>query len=170
MPVPDRVQRGFTLLELMIVVLLAGIVVSMATFEARPNPASQLREDAVKLARILGLAHDEAQLRGLVLQWQGDLTGWRFAVAASGGGEDGQVLGDDVFRPHAWSSRLDALRWTGSVTPPQSAADSAGTLYWLLAQEAVGLAYALQLERQDWQITISSDGLGHFAPGEAQRR
>lgn len=161
-------QRGFTLLELMIVVLLAGIVVSMVAFDARPNPASQLREDAVKLAQTLRVAHDEAQLGGLVLHWQGDVTGWRFALPALG--ESGPVLREDVFRPYAWSSRLDSLRWTGSLTPPQTPADAAGTVHWQLAQEEVSLAYALQLERQGWQITISSDGLGHFAPGEPQRR
>ncbi|HEB62908.1 MAG TPA: type II secretion system protein GspH [Gammaproteobacteria bacterium] len=55
-------SRGFTLLEIMVVVLIIGIILSFATLSFRDNRVPALKEEAQRLAALLDLAREEAIL------------------------------------------------------------------------------------------------------------
>ncbi|MGY2288312.1 type II secretion system minor pseudopilin GspH [Pseudomonas sp. SDO528_S397] len=56
--------RGFTLLELMIVVVLVGVMLAMVSFAVGPNPAGIARQEADVIARTLQQLRDRAVLEG----------------------------------------------------------------------------------------------------------
>jgi len=61
---PSRPHTGFTLLELLVVLVLVGIILSFAVVSLRaPGPAALVDEEARRLQALLRLASDEAVLR-----------------------------------------------------------------------------------------------------------
>ncbi|MDR2308478.1 MAG: type II secretion system minor pseudopilin GspH [Paucimonas sp.] len=92
-------QRGFTLIELMVVLVIVGIASAAISLNIRPDPGKHLRADAERLARLLELAQSEAQADGQALRWQSDQDGYRFVRA------DGQVLDEGPLKPRHWQAR-----------------------------------------------------------------
>jgi general secretion pathway protein H len=73
-----RRDLGFTLLEVLVVVVFLAVLVSLATVRLAPDPRQSLREEATRLAAVLDHAHDEAIVTGAVFAWQPDANGYRF--------------------------------------------------------------------------------------------
>lgn len=55
--------RGFTLLEMMVVLVIAGLLVSLASVSLTRNPRTDLNEQVQRLALLFESASDEAQVR-----------------------------------------------------------------------------------------------------------
>lgn len=70
--------RGFTLIEMLIVLLIMGILVGLVSAIARPDDRAQLRVEAERLARLLDLAAAESRLTGRSIAWTADGSGYRF--------------------------------------------------------------------------------------------
>ncbi|SAK92293.1 GspH/FimT family pseudopilin [Caballeronia ptereochthonis] len=99
-----RRQAGFTLLEMLVVLVIAGLLVSLASLQLTRNPRTDLNEEAQRLALLFESAGDEAQVRARPIAWQPLDGGFRFDIRT----EDGwRPLRDDLFR---------ARRWEGGVT------------------------------------------------------
>ena len=62
-------QRGFSLIELLVVLALVGLSAALITLSWRPAGAAQLDEEAERLAALLEGARAEAQAAGLVVLW-----------------------------------------------------------------------------------------------------
>ncbi|WP_368860356.1 GspH/FimT family pseudopilin [Caballeronia sp. BR00000012568055] len=100
----QRRQAGFTLLEMLVVLVIAGLLVSLASLQLTRNPRTDLNEEAQRLALLFESAGDEAQVRARPIAWQPLDGGFRFDVRT----EDGwRPLRDDLLR---------ARRWEGGVT------------------------------------------------------
>ena len=59
-----RGQRGFTLMELLVVMVLIGVVAGLASLSIGDGAARQLRSEAERLAATLRLARDELLITG----------------------------------------------------------------------------------------------------------
>ncbi len=95
---------GFTLLEMMVVLVIVGILISVTTLTMTRNPRTDLNEEAQRLALLFESAGDEAQVRARPIAWQPFEGGFRFDMHT----EDGwRPLRDDL---------LGARRWEGGVT------------------------------------------------------
>jgi len=83
---------GFTLLELMVVLVLIGIIFSFAVLSMRGDDLADLMErEAQRLEMLLAVASDEAVLRGDELALHVEDNGYEFMVLAG----DGWKVPDD---------------------------------------------------------------------------
>lgn len=73
--------RGFTLLEVLVVLVLVGVLVTFAAASLRgPDPAEQLREETERLRALLQLASDEALVRTRTYGLRLTPAGYAFAI------------------------------------------------------------------------------------------
>ena len=73
-----RHERGFTILELLVVLVIIGIVVSMATLAVGGNEARTLRDEAQRLTALLDLAIQESVLNGREMALEVDESSYQF--------------------------------------------------------------------------------------------
>ena len=136
------VSRGFTLLELMVVVAMIAITVSVVSL-AVPDPSStRLEREAARLVAILESARMQARSGALTVLW----------VPQNKGDEaDYQFIG----LPEAL---MPPLRWL----TPEVRAEVVGARSIVLGPEPVIGAQSLVLRLEDRQLVIGTDGLGAF--------
>ncbi|EKS9913249.1 MULTISPECIES: GspH/FimT family pseudopilin [Burkholderia] len=110
-----RAARGFTLLEMLVVLVIAGLLVSLASLSLTRNPRTDLREEAQRLALLFETAGDEAQVRARPIAWQPTAHGFRFDVSSSDGW---RTLHDDLLRPRDWDGGVTGadIDYPGSDT------------------------------------------------------
>lgn len=91
-------SRGFTLLEILVVVLIIGIVVGVATLAIRDNPAQRVETEGQRFAALLRLASQEAVLQSREVAIVFERHGYHFLVF-----DEGEWIppDDDVFRARA---------------------------------------------------------------------
>src|ERR1700738_5579124 len=80
-----RPQAGFTLLEMLVVLVIAGLLVSRASVKLTRNPRTDLNEEAQRLALLFESAGDEAQVRARPIAWQPVSGGFRFDIRTEDG-------------------------------------------------------------------------------------
>ena len=56
----QRLQKGFTLIEILVVMILLGIIMTIAMLSIGGSQSEQLEEDMRRLLQIMRLAHEEA--------------------------------------------------------------------------------------------------------------
>lgn len=152
-------ERGFSLIELMIVLVIVGIATAAISLGMAPDPAQELRHDARELVRHLAVAQNEVRVDGRTIAWQADAEGYRFARGTwvqRGGSAIPQVttLGaldtfaaDDELRPRGW--RVGPVE----VVP-------AGPV--VLTSEPVGASWQRELRHGATTVTVTRDASGAF--------
>jgi len=102
-----RPAPGFTLLEILIVLVLMGIMIAVvAPSFFSINHASAERE-AQRLARVLRLAADESALRGLQLRWTATPRGYYFEQRDAQG--EWRRMQEPPYHEHAWPDGVRVL-------------------------------------------------------------
>ena len=71
-------QHGFTLVELLVVLVVIGITLGMTMVQLMPDNRAVLRQEAKRLAVLLENATLEAQASGQTLGWSGEASHYRF--------------------------------------------------------------------------------------------
>lgn len=77
--------RGFTLLELLLVILIMALAAALVIPDMRPHPAAGLERQAGRLQQVLRLALEEAELRGMPLRWSAFPDRYEFELADANG-------------------------------------------------------------------------------------
>lgn len=123
-----RNDRGFTLIEMLVVLMIMGLFLGLVSAITRPDDRAVLRLEAERLAQLLDFAGAEAQLGGKALAWTADASGYRF-----------WRLGDDF----TWAEIRDSdlLR---ARTLPQGVALTAFRVENMRPQGAMRLEFAPQ--------------------------
>ncbi|MEW5791608.1 MAG: type II secretion system minor pseudopilin GspH [Pseudomonadota bacterium] len=124
--------RGFTLIEILVVMVLIGITLGLVSVNLMPDDQRTLRDEAQRLALLLDQAQEEAVLRGRALGWQVQDGGYRFVERTVQSPEPGAnlrsdnaseqpawmpVTGNEVLRPRRWPEGLEVLRLSVNGNP-----------------------------------------------------
>jgi general secretion pathway protein H len=99
--------RGFTLLEVLVVLVLMALLTSLVSLNATPDPRQQLAEQARRIGLLMSMAADESRIRQQPLALEADLRGYRFVSEVGG---DRQLLSDDeMLHERSWQRPLTRL-------------------------------------------------------------
>nr|WP_225984593.1 GspH/FimT family protein [Noviherbaspirillum aerium] len=149
-----RAARGFTLLELLVVLIIAALLMGVVAFNAMPGERQALQNEAQRIALLLQLARDEAIVRNRPIAFEADNTRYRFLIREE---NQWQTLGqDDLLREREFSRAPIAL----SIVPVLSADN--GPLRIVFGREPVDRPFVLTLAMGDSSVAIRADGVGHF--------
>ena len=138
---PRRAAAGFTLLELMVVVLIVAIASGMTVVSLRDRSQSKLEEEGARLSALLETARTQSRIVGTDVRWA-PLTdgGFRF-----------------IGLPATASSQLPN-HWLDSDTT----ASVVGAPQLRLGPEPLLQAQRVVLHLHDRQIAVGTDGLAPF--------
>jgi len=99
-------QQGFTLLEIMIVVVIVGIMIAVAGLSVGSVADDGVDEEARRLGILIGLAADEANMQGRELGLRFFQHKYEFSVRNQAQNKDGQLVwiwtpleDDDLLKP-----------------------------------------------------------------------
>jgi len=145
---------GFTLLEMLVVLLIAGIIISLASLTLTRNPRTDLNEEAQRLALLFESAGDEAQVRARPIAWQPQAGGFRFDIRT----EDGwRPLRDDLLGPRQWEGGVTSV----AITYP-GGDDDTNANRLIFGTEAVDVPVQVTLFSPAGRATIVGTGTGRY--------
>jgi general secretion pathway protein H len=97
-------QQGFTLIELMVVLVIVGIASAAISLSIKPDPLHLLRKDADRVAQLLQVAQAEARADGRPITWLADAKGFRFSRRSDSGQGFEHFNNDPQLRPRLWET------------------------------------------------------------------
>lgn len=147
--VGDRRARGFTLIEMMVVVLIIGIAMAMVSINGLPGSREGLRFETERVSHLLLLAREEAQIRGAAIRFDVDDSRYRFLILKQG--EWLPILDDPDLRERRWSSptRVSIARIDGRSTIE-------------FGRAMVDSPFTISLLRDNVTLQVFGNGLGAF--------
>ena len=148
-------MRGFTLLELLIVLVIVGITLGMIAFKGMPDDHQILQNDAQRIALLLQLARDEAIVRNRPIAFEAESGGYRFLIYDEG---TWQVIEqDDLLRERKFK------KFPVVFLMSPSASDPTAPTKIIFGREPVDKPFILTMSLGDQQVAIRADGIGHFS-------
>lgn len=139
---------GFTLLEMLVVVLIIGILMGTVSVKLQPRDRDRLRVEAERLTQLMELAAQDAQITGTPIAWTSD--GYHYRFWRQGGDAVWSEIRDDgVLRVRSLPDGMVISRLrdeSGRTAPnlrlefPTDGAMSAFSLDLALGTEHYGIA------------------------------
>ena len=163
-------QRGYTLVELLVVLVVIGIMLGLVSLSIVPDAQAKLRRDAERLETLFALAAEEAQLSSRAIAWRGDEHGYAFYRRD----RDQWVAmdGDAQFRARGWDlgpmrltlAASDVPRWSaggGGGGSAPGGVDDGGTAI-AFPRDGLQVAFELKLEADGRTVSLRGDGGGRY--------
>ena len=145
--------KGFTLIEILVVLVIIGITLALASVNFSYDDRQVLRSEGERLAVLLQQAQDEAMLTGKTLAWSRTASGYQFQVLDR---DDNwlPLQNDTEFRERAWAPSIVLLEVAvdrallntderivfgpGGINPPFTALLGLGKQRILITGDAMG--------------------------------
>ena len=154
-----RASRGFTLLELLIVVSLIAIATGAATLALRDSNATALEREADRVLAVVEAARTQSRASGLQLVWLPSADGFRVL------GEGQRV--DTSRNANAAAGGLTPWLAAGTTAANEDAGGNAQASQrassLILGPEPIIPAQSITLRLGERSITLATDGLRPFA-------
>lgn len=159
---PLRRASGFTLLELLVVMVLFGLLVSLVSVNVAPDPRQDLNREAQRIGQLMAIAADESRIRQQPIVWEADLRGYRFVLLS---GEEREIIAkDDLLRERKWSRPLTriAVFDPGVLTEPSQILLSSGApaVRRQVAREWVQPRWRLEMQNDIARVEVDFDENG----------
>lgn len=145
--------RGFTLIEILVVLVIMGITLGLTVMSAAPSQAQSMQKEAQRIALLLQLARDEAIVRNRPVAFEAGPDSYRFLVRNDRAWEP--LSQDDMLRERPFERGPVTLLLDPPVNVP-------GTMRIVFGREPVDRPFALTIASGDLRATIHADGVGHF--------
>ncbi len=143
---PTRARRGFTLVELLVVLVLIAVAAGAISLALRDSSATALDREAQRLGALLEAGRAEARASGMLV---------RFELSPLGGA----LGGAQAFRFVGLPPRVDLpTQW---LTPGVQAR-IVGARALVLGPEPLIGAQRIELQLGERRLMLSTDGLGPF--------
>jgi len=147
-------SRGFTLVELMVVMVIIGITLGLVSLNAIPSPQQHLQSEASRLALLLQLARDEAIVRNRLVAFEADESQYRFIVRNETRWDP--IVDDDLLRQREFKDGPLTLLMDPNTSVPGA------PLRITFGREPVDKPFLLTLSNGNARVAIRADGVGHF--------
>lgn len=142
-------QRGFTLVELLVAMIIIAVILSMVVVSGSPSPMRALESDAERLSQLFSLAREEAQIRGAPIRFVAGRDEYGFVI-----------LKDRQWRPIEDDTHLRQRRWDSPTRVRIEKTDGSRELEF--GRELIEPPFRVILSREIGQIEIAANGLGIF--------
>ncbi len=142
-----RNHRGFTLLELMVVVALIALATTTVVVSLRDSNETRLETEALRLGAMLDAARAQSRTSGVPVLWQAGADGFGLRPA----GASAATAPAPNLRP--WLHEGTSVQ---IVQPPEAR-------MLVLGPEPLTVPQRIELRLGDARLTLASDGLGPFA-------
>lgn len=83
-PIKTTLQKGFTLVEVLIALMIAALMISVATIALNDNEAAELKTKSRQLYGLLQVAQEESIIRGIELGVKIESDGYSFMIYNGG--------------------------------------------------------------------------------------
>jgi general secretion pathway protein H len=140
LPARNVLSRGFTLLELLVVLAIIAIATAGTTLALRDNSVTALEREAQRLAAVLEAGRSQSRTTGLMVGWQAS--------------DEGFTLSEDTV-PAATATQA----W---LTPGITVQTSNNRSSVILGPEPIIAAQSITLFLEGRRIQITTDGLRPF--------
>jgi general secretion pathway protein H len=149
----SRLMRGFTLLEMLVVLVVASIMLSVVTLNLMPSAQTILREESQRLALLMENGAMSSQAGGQPLAWSGTGNSYRF-WARTKEGEWVRIEHDNLLHPRILPEtvHIGAVSFNGHVIEP-------GSLV-VLSPELSAKDFRVSLISGDLMSDVVGNGLG----------
>ena len=145
---------GFTLVEIMVVMVIIGVTLGLVSLNAIPSPHQDLQAEAQRLTLLLQLARDEAIVRNRPVAFEATPERYRFLVRNETRWVP--ITGDDLLREREFKNGPLTL-----LLDPASAG-TVNPLRITFGREPVDKPFVLILATGGNRVAIRADGVGHF--------
>jgi general secretion pathway protein H len=114
-------MRGFTLLEMLVALVVASIMLTVATLQLMPNTETVLREESQRLAFLMENGAMSSQTGGQPLAWSGTGGSYRFWMRSKEG-EWLRIEHDNLLHPRTLPEgvRIGEVSFNGRRIEPGS--------------------------------------------------
>ncbi len=151
--------RGFTLLELLVALVVAGIMLSVVTLQLMPTAQTVLREESQRLALLLENGAMASQAGGQPLAWSGTGSSYRFWKRTKEG-EWVRIERDALLHPRNLPEtvRIGEIDFDGRRLDP-------GALV-MLSPDLAAKDFRIRLLSGGYLATLTGNGLGKVTINE----
>lgn len=157
-------QRGFTLIEIAIVLLIIGIITSFAALSFAPFGNQQLKQEAQKMARLLEYASQEAILTSSEIKLSLESDGYQFSRLKE---EQWEAIDDGLLKPRQlpdhvhWRFESDADKpILGENNKKKDKESNVIELFFLSSGETSSFEIIFQQAEGDTQYKLTVNPIG----------